>query len=188
MNKLLHVTVGAFFGVILLSGTAMAQSSISNTGPDSRNTITHNNSCNSNVRNNNNVNVSNSNSQNSSSGNVNNSRNTSSGSSSSGNASNSSSSSTTMNISNFSGGFCGGPAVAQAPAPAAPAQPSRPHVQSSVSSGRGAHRVQAAQVQAPVGAVRAGAPSDASLLLSLSSGTLFTGALAGLRIRKLFRG
>ncbi len=180
MYKLTRIALGAASCFMLFGGTAAAQTSITNTGPGSNNTVTQTSTNNCTVTNNNTVTATNSNPQSSTSGTANTSGNTSGGSATSGSSSNTSNNSTNAFINNLNG-------CAPAAATAAAVTTSQPQVQSAATTGgQGAAEVMAAQVSAPVGAVSAGAPNDAALLLGLSSSTLLTGSVAAFRIRKFY--
>lgn len=123
MKKVLGSVAGAAVSMALLAGTAVAQSSITNTGPGSTNTITNSNSQECKVNNDNNVNVGNNNQQNSQTGNSGNTSNTTSGGAQSGNAGNNNQTNVGVDINN-SGCKNGAqqPTPPPSPQPAAPGQ------------------------------------------------------------------
>lgn len=161
-------------GAMFLSGSiaSAASSSISNTGPDSRNIITHQNSNTCKVNNNNNVNIQNNNSQSSNSGNASVSGNTSGGNATSGSASNSSSSSTNVNINNSG---CGTVSVNKPPVTSKP--------EGGMGAVKGAATQAAPQVQAPVGGVGAGVGSLSSLI-AVAFASLVSGTFGVVRLAK----
>jgi cytoskeletal protein RodZ len=99
MKKSTTITIGVLVGVVFLGGAMFAQN-VSDTGPNTNNPVTQNQSSECTSTNNNNVNVNNENNQSSESGTANSTGNTNSNSSTTGSASNSSSTSTNVNINN----------------------------------------------------------------------------------------
>lgn len=106
MKKLLRMLAASALCAGLITGAASAQSSITNTGPGSNNTITHNNSCDSTVNNDTDIDVNVDNDQDADSGNATNNDNTSGGNSQSGDASNDSSIDVNLDVNNNSGNAC----------------------------------------------------------------------------------
>jgi hypothetical protein len=97
MKKILRFLAPFGVSLMMLTGVAAAESTISNTGPDSTNVIVNKSTSSVRITCRNNLDISNTNTQNASSGSANVSNNTTGGSATSGNASNTNTTSVTVN-------------------------------------------------------------------------------------------